>query len=71
MGTHIASFMITVNCKVQSHEFCKLCIIIAQHVTEVLTPILAAIDGANTLTITVCVAVDGCCYDRQFRYEIH
>ena len=62
---------IPMNSKVQSHQFCELRVVEAQHVAVVGGPVLVVVDGADTLAVAVGVAVDGGGYDGQLGDQVH
>lgn len=57
--------------EIQAHELGELFVIVAQHASEVGGPIELWVDGADSLAVTVGVAVDGGGDDWQLGDQVH
>lgn len=71
VGRHVATFVVAVDCQVQPHEFDELGVVVAQHLGEVVTPILGGVDGSDSRSVPVGVTVDGGGDDWQFGDQVH
>lgn len=71
VGRYVATFVITVNSEVESHELDEFGIVITQHCGEVVAPVLGGVDGTDARAVLVGVAVDGGCYDGQLGDEVN
>lgn len=57
--------------EIQAHELGESFVVVTQHASEVGGPIQLWIDGADSLAVTVRVAVDGGSDDWQFGNQVH
>merc|ERR1712212_969196 len=58
MGRDVATLMITVNGHVETHEFNKLGVVVADHFAEVGAPVEVGVDGGGGGAVAVQVVVD-------------
>lgn len=60
-----------VNGEVETHKLGELGVVETKHGAVVSRPILVVVDSANTLAVTVRIAIYGRCNDWQLRDQIH
>lgn len=68
---NIATFVITVNGQIETHQLGELLVVEAQHACVVGRPIQFGVDGSTHFSALVRVTVDGGGNDRQLRNQIH